>query len=51
MRSISIPIAGTPEKCPDCKAEPVTWPISVFAGRLYVTCPACHQRAAEINAI
>ena len=51
MTEATITIAGLPDKCPHCGAQPESWPLAVHHLRVVAECPACHIVAVPVRGI
>lgn len=47
---LTVAVPGAPVSCPSCHVSHVRWPLSIFAGLVYLACPACHVSVAQLAA-
>jgi hypothetical protein len=48
---VVIEIKRLPRSCPNCHAEPKSWPISYGGHRVSLSCPVCFTLVSELAAV
>lgn len=50
MITVTISVPDMPRPCPGCGGEHDSYPLAVFAGRVYLECPVQHVSVAALEA-